>query len=63
MPPLPLDEPTRRVSMNLFESDVQWLTHHYTNWSPYIRALVRKFVLEQKSKEFTERLKDDGSTL
>lgn len=52
MPKTPEAEPLRRVSMHLFESDVEILAYNYGHgWSSVVRGLVRDFVERETKQE------------
>ena len=44
MPQLPADEPLKKISVKIFESDFDWLENTFGyGWSSIIRTIVRKF--------------------
>lgn len=45
------DRPLRKVTLNLYEADVEWLQAHYGyGYSEVIRKAVRDFVREIKDR-------------
>jgi hypothetical protein len=44
MPTPPLEEPTKKVTHNLWKSDYEYLKAKYEHWSVKVRDLVREFV-------------------
>ena len=42
------ERPLRRVTMNLFAEDVEWLEEHRYVWTELIRELVHKYVTTEK---------------
>ena len=44
MPTPPLDEPAKKVTLNLWERDVAYLKSHYEHWSEKVREVVHDYV-------------------
>ena len=44
MPTPPLEEPPKKVTLNLWKSDYDYLKSKYARWSEKVRDLVREFV-------------------
>lgn len=45
-------EPLRKVTLNLFDQDVDWLKDRYGyGYTETVRGLIRKHVLEEKRKD------------
>lgn len=44
MPTPPLEQPHRKVTLNLWEKDLEYLKAKYTHWSEKVRELVHDFV-------------------
>lgn len=49
------EEPFRKVTLNLFESDVEWLERNYGwGWSELVRDRIHKFIHKQILTEKTD---------
>lgn len=47
--PRPADEPLRRVTLNLFEADCQWLEKEYgPGWTTRIRQHIHSLVTDRQ---------------
>lgn len=48
--PIKSDDPLRRVTLNLYESDCLWLEHHYGHgWTERVRQHIHGEVLKRQS--------------
>ncbi len=54
MPTPPLNEPHRKVTLNLFSKDLEYLKANYERWSEKVRDLVHEFV-----RTANRKFKDD----
>lgn len=45
------DRPLVKVTLNLFETDVDWFREHYSNFSEGIRDAISQFVQYRKDQE------------
>lgn len=43
-----LEEPIKKVTLNLWEKDVEYLKLHFTHWSEKVRDLVHDFVRSKR---------------
>ncbi len=53
MPTPPLDEPHRKVTLNIWAKDYEYLKANYTHWSEKVRDLVHDFV-RSKNRAFKD---------
>ncbi len=53
MPTPPLDQPHKKVTLNLWEKDVEYLKQHFTHWSEKVREIVHDFV-RSKNRMFKD---------
>lgn len=57
--PRPADEPLRRVTLNLFEADCQWLEKEYgPGWTTRIRQHIHQEVNQRRSPTMRRILGD-----
>jgi hypothetical protein len=51
VPQRPAEEPITKVTLNLFDRDIERMKHMYGNgWTTVIRALVRRHLIEMKAE-------------
>ena len=55
MPTPPLEEPTSKVTLNLFTADLAWLRKNEDHWTATVRELVKRYAFaRQHSADFID---------
>jgi len=58
MPTPPLDEPATKVTLNLYDRDIEFLKQNAPmgmGWSPYLRELVHAMIKRMRENKYEGR--------
>jgi hypothetical protein len=56
--PIRSDDPLRRLTLNLYESDCLWLEQHYgRGWTERVRQHIHSEVLKRKPEQTVQRIR------